>query len=97
MAPRDWSVYIARCADGSLYTGASKDIRRRILQHNAGKGGAYTRSRRPVRLAYREDGLSCGAALSREAAIKALTRPEKRALIRAARERTRRADATPPA
>src|SRR5687767_10521836 len=97
MAPRDWSVYILRCSDGSLYTGASNDVERRLLRHNSGKGGAYTRSRRPVRLAYREDGLTCSAALSREAAIKALTRPQKSALIRAARGRTRRASAILPA
>ncbi|MDE2491420.1 MAG: GIY-YIG nuclease family protein [Elusimicrobia bacterium] len=82
---RDWSVYIARCADDSLYTGVAKDVSARLAAHNAGRGAAYTRSRRPVRLAYREDGLTRSAALSREAAIKSLPRPEKLSLLKAAR------------
>lgn len=83
--PKDWSVYIARCVDGSLYTGVAKDVKARLAAHNAGKGAAYTRSRRPVRLVYREDGFTKPAALSREAGIKALTRLEKLALVRPAR------------
>ncbi len=81
----DWSVYIARCRDGSLYTGIAKDVRARLAAHNAGRGAAYTRSRRPVRLAYREDGFTRPSALSREAAIKSLTRPEKLTLLKTAR------------
>jgi putative endonuclease len=80
--PADWSVYIARCADGSLYTGVAKDVAARLAAHNAGRGAAYTRPRRPLRLVHREDGLTRGQALSREARIKALARPEKLALIR---------------
>jgi putative endonuclease len=86
-----WSVYIARCADGSLYTGVAKDVKARLAAHNAGRGAAYTRSRRPVRLAYREDGFTRSTALSREAGIKALARAEKLALVRARRARAARA------
>lgn len=81
----DWSVYIARCADGSLYTGVAKDVKARLAAHNAGRGAAYTRARRPVRLVYREDGMSRGAALSREAGIKSLDRSSKLTLVKAAR------------
>src|SRR5579871_6522521 len=80
-----WSVYIARCADGSLYTGVAKDVAARLAAHNAGRGAAYTRPRRPVRLVHREDGFTHGRALSREASIKALPRPAKLALVKAAR------------
>lgn len=82
-APRDWSVYIVRCGDGSLYTGAAKGVERRLAAHNAGRGASYTRGRRPVRLLHREDGLTRSQALSREALIKSLPRTEKRRLIQA--------------
>ncbi|MBI4371586.1 MAG: GIY-YIG nuclease family protein [Elusimicrobia bacterium] len=79
-----WSVYIARCADDSLYTGVAKDVEARLAAHNAGRGAAYTRTRRPVSLAWREDGLTRSAALTREARIKALRRAAKQAFLRAA-------------
>jgi putative endonuclease len=82
-------VYIARCVDGSLYTGVAKDVRARLAAHNAGRGAAYTRSRRPVRLVYREDGFTRSKALSREAGIKSLARAEKLALLKAARAAAR--------
>jgi predicted GIY-YIG superfamily endonuclease/SAM-dependent methyltransferase len=75
-----WSVYVVRCSDDSLYTGVAKDAEARIAKHNSGKGAAYTRTRRPVRLMYREDGYSRSEALVREAAIKSLPREKKRAL-----------------
>lgn len=81
----EWSVYIARCVDGSLYTGVAKDVRARLAAHNAGRGAAYTRPRRPVRLVHREDGFTRGGALSREAGIKALNRAGKLALVADAR------------
>jgi putative endonuclease len=87
--PKDWSVYVARCSDGSLYTGVAKDVKARLAAHNSGRGAAYTRSRRPVRLAYREDGFTRSAALSREAGIKRLTRSEKLLLLKAARAAAR--------
>ncbi|HXW98086.1 MAG TPA: TIGR02453 family protein [Gemmatimonadales bacterium] len=76
-----WTVYLARCADGSLYTGIARDALRRIASHNAGRGAAYTRSRRPIALAYTEPAPDRPAALRREWAIKQLTRREKEALI----------------
>jgi putative endonuclease len=88
--PKDWSVYIARCADGSLYTGVAKDVKARLAAHNSGRGAAYTRARRPVRLVHREDGHTRSTALSREAGIKTLTRLEKLALLKSARAAARR-------
>jgi putative endonuclease len=74
-----------RCGDGSLYSGATNDLERRLSRHQAGKGAAYTRSRLPVRLVFTERAGSIGAALQREAALKRLTRPQKLALVRAHR------------
>ena len=79
-----WFVYMLRCADGSLYTGITTDVNRRSKQHNAGTASRYTRSRRPTRLVYQEVHASRSLALKREAAIKALSRQEKTALIRLA-------------
>lgn len=76
-------VYLLRCGDGSLYTGITNDLTRRLAAHRAGKGSAYTRSRRPLRLAYRELVSDRRAALRREAAIKRLPRKKKLELIRA--------------
>src|SRR5437660_448042 len=77
-----WFVYMVRCADGSLYTGITKDVKRRCQQHNAGTASRYTRSRRPVKLFYQEVRPNQSSALKREAAIKAMTRREKLAMIR---------------
>jgi putative endonuclease len=73
-------VYLLRCRDGSLYTGITNDLPRRLSAHEAGTGSAYTRSRRPLALAYREELSDRGAALKREAAIRRLSRAEKLAL-----------------
>lgn len=83
MKPRakDWEVYLALCNDGSLYTGIAKDAAARIAKHNDGKGAAYTRSRRPVKLVHREEGLTRSEALVREARIRALGRPGKEELV----------------
>ena len=70
-------VYILRCADGTLYTGWTNDIMRRLKAHNEGTGGKYTRVRRPVRLVYAEICADKSAALKREAAIKKLSRQKK--------------------
>lgn len=80
-----WFVYILCCADGTLYTGVTTDLRRRCRQHNDGAASRYTRSRLPTRLVYHEPQLDRSAALKREAAIKALPRREKQALVRQAR------------
>lgn len=81
-----WSIYIARCADGTFYTGASNDVEARISAHNAGKGAKYTKARRPVVLAYREDYVTRGEALSREAQIKRYSRSEKMDLVTGRRQ-----------
>lgn len=78
-----WFTYLARCADGSLYTGVSPDPAARITAHNAGRGGAYTRSRLPVTLVWLEAAADRGAALRREHAIKQLSAAAKRRLARA--------------
>lgn len=79
---KNWFVYIVRCADGSLYTGITKDVKRRCQQHNAGTASRYTRSHRPVKVVYQEARPSQSSALKREAAIKAMTRQEKLTMIR---------------
>jgi len=78
-----WQVYIARCADGTLYTGIARDVERRIAEHNAGKGAAahYTRARRPVVLVYQEAAADRSSASKREYRIKQLSRAEKLALV----------------
>jgi len=66
-----------QCADGSLYTGATNDLARRISRHQHGKASAYTRSRLPIALVFSEPAPSRGAALRREAELKQLTRAQK--------------------
>ena len=75
-----WFVYIARCRDGSLYTGVTTDVPRRLAAHNAGRGAAYTRSRAPVALMHVEPAVDRGAALRREHQIKSMTREKKMAV-----------------
>ncbi|HOT28267.1 MAG TPA: GIY-YIG nuclease family protein [Candidatus Ozemobacteraceae bacterium] len=72
------------CRDGSIYTGVTTDVDRRVRQHNEGTGARYTRSRRPVWLAFTEPCGGRGDALRRELALKALTHDEKRLMILAA-------------
>ncbi len=74
-------TYMVRCHDGSLYTGWTKDLARRVETHNQGKGARYTRSRRPVTLVYYEKYDTEQEARKREYAIKRLTRKEKDELI----------------
>lgn len=74
-------VYILKCCDGSLYTGWTNDIEKRLAAHNSGNGAKYTRGRRPVELVYLEKLPDKSAALRREAAIKKLKRSRKEALI----------------
>lgn len=81
---KGWRVYIVRCRDGTLYTGVTNDLERRIAEHNRGAGCRYTRGRRPVRLRYRESLRDRSSALKREAGIKGLSRREKLVLIGAA-------------
>ena len=78
---KKWFVYILRCSDGTLYTGMTDDVARRVEVHNSGKGAKYTRGRLPVEVLYTEECESYSAALKREYAIKQLTRKEKMALM----------------
>lgn len=75
-------VYILRCNDGSLYTGYTTDLTRRVWEHNhSNKGAKYTRSRRPVVLVHSESYSSRSDAMKREYAIKQLSRADKLKLI----------------
>ena len=76
-----WTVYLARCRDGSLYTGVTTDPERRLAEHNSGCGGWYTRSRIPVVMVYWEPAKDRSGALRRELAIKRLSRARKEELI----------------
>lgn len=74
-------TYIVRCSDGTLYTGWTNDLERRIAAHNSGEGAKYTRYRRPVELVYYESFETKEEAMSREWHIKKLGRAQKQALI----------------
>jgi putative endonuclease len=76
-------TYILECADGTLYTGWTEDLARRLQVHNAGRGARYTRGRLPVHLVYWEAQPSRNAAQRREAALRRLSRDQKRQLIHA--------------
>ena len=76
-------VYMLRCGDGTLYTGSTRDVERRLALHRSGRGAKYTRGRGPLQVVYREACAGKSQALRREAAIKALTRREKEALVAA--------------
>lgn len=89
----EYFVYLLRCGDGSLYTGTTDNVPRRLAVHRSGKGAKYTRGRGPLELVYQETCADKSAALKREAAIKTLTRSEKLALIA---EGTRPAGEEPP-
>ncbi len=78
---KEWTVYILRCCDGSLYTGIAKDVKTRVKRHCEGRGAAYTRTRLPVELLYQQEGLTHSEALIREAQIKALPRSKKEEII----------------
>ena len=77
-----WYVYILRCGDGTLYTGVTDDVPRRLAAHRSGKGAKYTRGRGPLELVYQEEVPDRSAALKREIEIKRLTRQEKERLIK---------------
>jgi putative endonuclease len=79
-----YHLYILKCADDSLYTGITTDVKRRVSEHNEGKAGAkYTRARRPVEVVYSKKFRDRSGASVAEAALKKLTREEKLALVRA--------------
>lgn len=78
---KNWIVYILECGDGTLYTGITDDLQRRLAAHSAGKGAKYTRGRGPLILQYQEQCESHSQALRREAQIKRLTRKQKQKLF----------------
>ena len=78
---RKYHVYMVHCANGSLYTGITTDLKRRIQQHNSQKGARYTRAFGPVKLLWKEKKASLSLALKREAEIKKWPRQKKWALI----------------
>ena len=80
-----WYVYVARCADGSLYCGIARDVAARIAAHDAGTGAKYTRGRGPLTVVLTRRCRSKGNALRLEHAIKQLARPAKEALVEAPR------------
>ena len=74
-------TYMLKCSDGTLYTGWTNDLEKRVETHNSGKGAKYTKARRPVELAYYEEFETKEQAMKREYAIKQLGRKEKQKLI----------------
>lgn len=76
-----WKLYMLLCGDGSLYTGITTDVDRRLEEHRSGKGAKYTRGRGPLELVYCEDCGDKSAALKRELEIKAMSREEKLKMI----------------
>ena len=81
MTDGDHHVYVLRCADGTLYTGYTTDVQRRIEEHDSGAGAKYTRGRTPVELVHVERFESQSAAMSREYEIKQLSRAAKESLV----------------
>ena len=78
----NWLMYVVRCSDGSLYAGVTKNLKRRILEHNYGMRGAkYTRSRRPVEVVYEEECSDHSVALKKEWAFKKLSKVKKERMI----------------
>lgn len=77
MSIRRWSVYILECADGSFYTGATTDVARRLVQHSAGDGSKYVRSKLPIRIAWQHQFKNKSEALKVESRIKKLSRSKK--------------------
>ena len=77
-----WYLYILRCKDGTLYTGITTDVEKRLEAHRTGRGAKYTRGRGPLELVYREECGDHSAALKRELEIKKLPREEKEKLIK---------------
>ena len=78
---QNWKLYILRCGDGTLYTGITTDVARRLEEHRSGKGAKYTRGRGPLELVYQEECGDKSAASRREWEVKALSREEKLKLI----------------
>jgi putative endonuclease len=84
--PARWFVYVARCADDSLYIGIARDVPARIAAHDAGRGARYTRGRGPLRVLATRRCATHGDALRLELALKKLTRPEKLVVVASKRK-----------
>jgi putative endonuclease len=78
---KEWVLYMLRCRDGSLYTGITNNLEKRLEAHRSGKGAKYTRGRGPLELVYMEKCEDKSAALKREVEVKKLSRDEKIQLI----------------
>lgn len=78
---KEWVLYMLRCRDGSLYTGITNNLEKRLEAHRSGKGAKYTRGRGPLELVYTEKCEDKSAALKREVEVKKLSRDEKIQLI----------------
>ena len=78
---KDWHVYVVECRDGSLYTGITKNLERRIAKHNAGRGARYTSGRTPILLKYHESVEDRSKAINKENEIKKMPRVLKLSLI----------------
>ncbi len=76
-----WHLYVLRCGDGSYYTGVTTDIERRVREHREGRASRYTRTHQPVELIHREECGTRSQALSRECAVKSLSRSKKDDLV----------------
>ncbi len=83
---KTWILYILECKDGTLYTGITDDLQRRLNAHSSGKGAKYTRGRDPFTVRYRETCENHSVALRREYEVKKLSREEKLALCKTFRE-----------
>lgn len=81
MTAQSYTVYLLRCADGTLYAGITNDLEHRLIAHNAGKGAKYTRGRRPVVLAWKRGRQPPRHARQLEHALKALSRADKERLV----------------
>ncbi|MDA1129686.1 MAG: GIY-YIG nuclease family protein [Chloroflexi bacterium] len=77
----NWTVYILQCADGTLYTGITNDLERRLAEHQSGQGAKYTRGRGPLRIVYQEDCRDRALASKREIEIKSMDRKAKLLLV----------------
>ena len=76
-----WTVYIVECSDGTLYTGVTNNLEKRLRNHNRRKGGRYTKGRAPVTLRYTEEHRTKSQAMKREEQVKGWTHARKLALI----------------
>lgn len=77
-----WSLYVLKCNDGTLYTGITNDLPRRVKQHNEGTASRYTRSRLPARVVFHEQCRNKSHALKKEFFVKSMTREKKKAYIK---------------